>query len=85
MPETRKLVMKLNDDDASAIRAREEILGFNGRQLALLRTERRLFLKALLSRLGQDPNKQYYVDPDANLFEIIVDPDDEKKEGDDKN
>ena len=42
----------------------------------MLRSEDRLFLAALLKKLGQDNTKQYYIDADANLFEII--------EGDDK-
>lgn len=82
MPETRKMIMKLSQEDSDAIRNREEILSFYRRTMLLLNTERRLFLQALLRRLGQNPEKQYYVDPDANLFEIIPDPETEsKKEG----
>ncbi len=71
MAETRKLIMKLSDDDSAAVRARKEIIVFYEKTVIMLRSEDRMFLGGLLKKLGQDPNKQYYIDADANLFEII--------------
>ncbi len=71
MPETRRLIMKLSDEDSASIRARKEIINFHEKTLIMLRSEDRLFLAALLKKLGQDNTKQYYIDADANLFEIM--------------
>ena len=73
MPETRKMITKLSPEDTNAVRVRSEILEMKDREMTLLKNENKLFLTALLSKLGLDPQKPYYIDPDANLFEIIND------------
>ena len=78
MPETRRMIMKLSDADASAIRARKEIINFYEKTLLMLKSEDRVFLLALIRKCGQDPNKQYYIDGDANLFEVIPEVNDKK-------
>ena len=71
MPETRKLVGKISPEDADAIRSREELLSFYRRTVIILNTEKRMYLLTMLRKMGKDTEKQYYVDPDANLFEVI--------------
>lgn len=71
MAETRKFIMKIGGDDASAIRARKDIISFYEKNLILLKNEEKFFFLGLLRKLGQDISKQYYIDADANLFEII--------------
>jgi hypothetical protein len=61
--------IKITSEEKSELARRMSIIGFYEQTLALLNSEKNLFLHHLFVEKGLDPTKNYRIDEEDNLIE----------------